>query len=301
MPFLLAVMGQTGSGKSAIAEQLSERTGARLINSDAFQVYRGLDIGTAKPSEKHRYDLLDVVDPTEDFGAGDWIQRVVPILEQTFEIGQSAILVGGSGYYVRALMEEYRAMKAAPDPELRKDICEKEREHGLGHLVDWLNRIDPNCKIDFQNPVRVRRALERALTSSSELEFRIPSYLKLKISTNPNMNELESAWDARVQSMLDLGWEDEVRDLLQKGVPETSPGFRAIGYQSVSRYLNGELDRNQMVTDIVTKTRQFAKRQRTWLRTEPSVLLMPQSRLNHDGFLESVEYAFGAIKSLGEK
>ena len=115
------------------------------------------------------------------------------------------------------------------------------------------------------------------------------------------MNELESAWDARVQSMLDLGWEDEVRDLLQKGVPETSPGFRAIGYQSVSRYLNGELDRNQMVTDIVTKTRQFAKRQRTWLRTEPSVLLMPQSRLNHDGFLESVEYAFGAIKSLGEK
>src|SRR5688572_23240532 len=121
-PFLLAVMGPTASGKTDLAEHLADETGAQLINADAFQVYKGFDIGTAKSVNANRYELIDIREPDESFGVGEFVQLANAELERLFAGGTSAIVVGGTGLYVRALFEEYEAMSGPPDPQLRADL-----------------------------------------------------------------------------------------------------------------------------------------------------------------------------------
>ena len=158
-PALVALMGPTASGKSDLAEALADRIDARLINADAFQVYRGMDIGTGKPSQKERYLLLDLVSPSEQFGLGEWLRLAVAALEEIFKQGRNAIVVGGTGLYIRALMEEYADVAAAPDPSLRASLMKRPIEE----LRQELRSRAPNVfeSTDIANPLRVRRALEK--------------------------------------------------------------------------------------------------------------------------------------------
>src|SRR5205085_344215 len=121
-------MGPTASGKSSLAEALAEQLDAQLINADAFQVYRGMDIGTGKSSCKERYLLLDLVSPSQQFGLGEWLRLAVVELERLFAEGRSAIVVGGTGLYIRALMEEYAEISSAPDPQLRSELMGRDVE-----------------------------------------------------------------------------------------------------------------------------------------------------------------------------
>ena len=276
-------MGQTGSGKTELAELIADELGAQLINADAFQVYRGLDIGTNKPRDRAKYKLLDIVEPSDDFGAGLWIQLAVKELIELFDHGQSAVLVGGTGFYIRALMEEYEEIATAPDPALRAELEVRESECGLKTLVQELLELSPTTTVDLQNPVRVRRALERELSGPSRMMFKLPGFVKLKLATNPELESLERGLVDRVSEMWDAGWPSEVEGVLSKGVPTTSPGFRAIGYQSVAGFVKGDCTRDEAEAEIVLKTRQYAKRQRTWLRSEPGLQHLPLTRIYDDG------------------
>lgn len=272
-PLLLAIMGPTASGKTALAEALAEQLGAQLINADAFQVYRGLDIGTGKSEHKDRYALVDVVAPSEQFGLGEWVRLAQTALWEAWGERRSAILVGGTGLYIRALMEEYTDMHDRPSEELRESVLELERNSGPAAVLAELRRLSPSNKaLELaSNPLRIRRALERVLAGKQPIEIKLPPYRKRKIAVSPPLDVLVQRIDARIEEMLNAGWLDEVARLREAGVSLDAPGLKALGYRNLWQYLEGEKTLETAVDEIRLATRQYAKRQRTWLRSEPGL------------------------------
>lgn len=265
-------MGPTGSGKTELAERIADLTGAQLINADAFQIYRGLTIGTAKPDDPSRYLLVDVLAPQEPFGVGEFVTQASEHLAQIYEQGRSAILVGGTGLYVRALFEEYADMAPLPDPDLRSRLEAALASGGVDTLFQELERLDPNAAkvVDRYNPVRVRRAIERHY-SPNRLEFSLPPFRKFKVSLAPPIDVLHGYIERRLDRMLSKGWDTEVEHLRSAGVTLSAPAMRAIGYATIWRYLDGEIELEEARERILIEMKQYAKRQRTWLRREPSL------------------------------
>lgn len=282
MPKLIAIMGPTGSGKSTVAEALARQFDAQLINADAFMVYRGFDIGTNKPTDRTRYELLDIRDPEEQFGVGEWISCSLPILEQCFETGRNVIVVGGTGLYIRSLFENYSLMQPAPDPELRERIRNRIRIAGLEAVFEELRDLAPSIaeKLDSKNPARVQRALERALSPQPEMTWRLPAFEKCKFGLSVSPDLLEIALSERIDVMLRTGWADEVRRILSHGVSDRAPAMRAIGYQTMSQFVNGQISEADMRAEIFVATRQYAKRQRTWMRSEPGLMQLDIASLD---------------------
>jgi len=268
-PLLVAVMGPTASGKSDLAESLASALDAVLLNADAFQVYRGLDIGTAKPTERERYRLIDIKSPSEPFGVGEWALLAQRELEALFASRRHVVVVGGTGLNVRALFEQYATMGSPPDSDLRRELTETP----LQVLVARLATLDPDAyaRVDLRNPARVRRAVERALNPGEPIELRLPPYKKIKFALDRDPLELEARIARRVQSMVQNGWVKEVAGLRESGVSFDDPGMRAIGYRTLWRHLDGEIELGEAVATTIVDTRRYAKRQRTWLRTEPNL------------------------------
>ncbi|MCW5937388.1 MAG: tRNA (adenosine(37)-N6)-dimethylallyltransferase MiaA [Fimbriimonadaceae bacterium] len=280
-PWLAAVMGPTGSGKTALAESLAEATGALLVNADAFQIYRGFDIGTNKPEDRARYHLIDIRDPGEEFGVGEWVLLAQAVLTRAFQDQRPIVVVGGTGFYIRALFEEYVDLRRPPDPAVRAELMAREQKEGLAALVEDLLHRDPETSVDLRNPVRVRRALERLSTPKDIVAVELPAFRKFKFALNPSPEPFENRLRARVNEMFEAGWPAEVEGLLKKGVREDCPAMRAIGYQCIVKYLRGAINREQAESEIFLATRQYAKRQRTWLRSEPRLIqLTPRDTLD---------------------
>ncbi|MCW5941236.1 MAG: tRNA (adenosine(37)-N6)-dimethylallyltransferase MiaA [Fimbriimonadaceae bacterium] len=273
VPFLLALMGPTASGKSDLAEALADRTGADLVNADAFQIYRGLDVGTGKPLRKADYRLVDIRDPSERFGVGEYVREAQAVLTEAFAGGRSAILVGGTGFYVRALFEEYADLRESPDPALRSELERRERDEGPATLVEDLTQRAPEvaARIDLMNPVRVRRALERVLGEPSLVPVKLPPFRRVKHAILTTPEELERRIVHRVANMMHNGWIEEVTRLRDGGADRQWPGLRAIGYGAIWDFLEGGASRHATESRIVEETRRYAKRQRTWLRSEPNL------------------------------
>lgn len=277
-PKLVAVIGPTASGKTGIAERLADLLGAQLINADAFQVYRGMDIGTAKPQAKDRYLLLDLKDPREAFGAGEWVRLACGSLRRLWSESRSAVIVGGTGFYTRALLERYTDLQGPPPEELRAELMAREAREGLPALAGELARIDPDAaaRVDPRNPVRVRRALERALHRSGNVPVDLPPFDELKIGVDWDVRTLDARIETRAHALIASGWVAEVRGLLADGVPRNAPGMRAIGYSPLASYLGGDISLDGAIAQIVLATRQYAKRQRTWMRSEPRLFRLPR-------------------------
>ena len=293
-------MGPTGSGKSAVAEEIAARTGAQLVSADAFMVYRGFDIGTNKPADRSRYELIDIVDPDEGFGVGRWVSLAAEVLGKTWDEGRSAVVVGGTGLYVRALFEQYDDLKPAPDPALRAELGRREREEGLEALVAELIERDPGAEqsVDLRNPVRVRRALERLADDRPTIEVALPPYAKAKFALNPPKQALDARLEERAAQMFDSGWPEEVSGLLRAGVERCGPGFRAIGYDCIVDLLDGKLSRAEALERVVAKTRQYAKRQRTWLRSEPGAVLIPVGQSDAEPGQRAIDMIMSYLISL---
>lgn len=260
-------MGPTASGKSAIAEAVADLFGAQLINADAFQMYRGLDVGTAKPRNREAYRLLDVLEPYESFTAGAWVKSCHEVLAESAATGKSAVVVGGTGFYIRALTEAYDQMRGPVDPEVRAAL----HQRSLEDLVAELLRSDPGAAgtTDLQNPARVIRAIERTLSAAAEPPPPIPYATVVKVGVTLPTEELDRRILLRTNDMLISGWEQEVRDLLNRGIHADAPGMRAIGYRQIANFLEGKVPEEDLAPEIILKTRHYAKRQRTWLRSEP--------------------------------
>ncbi len=290
-------MGPTASGKTDLAEALADRLDAALLNADAFQVYRGLDIGTAKPAQRERYRLLDLVEPSEPFGLGEWVRLAQTELEALHAQGRSAVVVGGTGLYLRALCEEYDALHPTPPPELREALATLESEGGLPALLARLAELPPEAGagVDLRNPQRVRRAIEKAL-GGPPIPVRTPYAKRLKFGLCVERRNLSQRIEERTATMLKDGWVDEVATLRARGFRPDDPGFRAIGYRHVWSYLEGVWGLSETLDRTVTETLQYAKRQETWLRKEPNLIPLPQGSAK-----ERLESAIRRIFVLNEE
>ena len=292
LPYLIAVMGETASGKTALAESVAERLGAQLVNADNFQVYRGMDVGTAKPADKSKYKLLDIKNPDEQFGVGEFVQLALPILEECYNRGQSVVVVGGTGLNTRALFEEFSGMMGTPDPELREELNRTFAERGLPPLVERLRQLDDAAaqRVDLANPVRVIRAIERASTEETQFDFKLPPFRKSKFCIDLPTEALNRRIETRVHQMVQNEWLLEIERLREDGYRPDDPGFRAIGYRAMWDVAEERKGLDQAIAETVLESKRYAKRQRTWLRREPNL-----NRLSADSDTNLVEQAMASL------
>lgn len=297
-PVLVAIMGPTGSGKSALAERLADELGLQLINADAFQVYRGMDIGTNKSPRKSEYLLVDEVNPSFQFGLGEWLSRISTPLSNLWKKQQGAVVVGGTGLYIRALFEEFSGLHGEPDPDLRQALIDEETAYGPLHMVSKLLQLDPETTVAVSNPLRVRRALERLLQPRPLEPVALPPFHRIKFGLWPEPGLLNEYLAARVRAMWDAGWPEEVSRLMGAGIGREAPGFRAIGYQDIFDHLNGELVEEEVLARVTEATRRYAKRQRTWLRSEPHLVRVELGQIDGPHVEEAAVRVLAKINSL---
>ena len=280
VPNLVVVMGPTASGKSEVAEAIANFHNAPIINGDAFQIYRGMDIGTAKPKDKSNYHLLDIRNPNEDFGVGEYVILASELLHEFYNQNRSVVICGGTGLYIRALTEEYRDLFPSPSAELRLKVAEM----NLDEAVDSLTKLDPNgsSNMDLKNEIRVKRALEKKMENRIPIQFSVPPFMIKKIAIIPPSQLSQVKIKQRTQEMFQNGWVAEVKDLLNKGYGLGNPGFRALGYEAIAEYLQEKGNEMDLVERIENDTVRYAKRQRTWLRAEPNLVVF-------DGVSEALE------------
>ncbi len=262
-------MGPTASGKSALALELAERLGGEILCADSATVYRGLDVGTAKPSHEERqrvpHHLLDLLDPEETFN----LNRFLELARQLVERLELPIVVGGTGLYIRALLEGYALPEAPADEAFRQEA----QHRTLEDLKQELASKDPEAVaiVDLQNPRRVIRALEviRATGSFSRHYVKNPlPYPTLKLALNPPDHLLRYRIERRARQMLAEGLLEEVRTLAQKGYSPHIHRLRIIGYREMLAVVEGRETLDKAMQDLVTSTWQFSRRQCTWLRSE---------------------------------
>lgn len=274
---LVCILGCTASGKTGLSLRLAQRFPAELVSVDSAQVYRGLDIGTAKPTAQERaqvrHHLIDLVEPERAFSVAEFVELTRKALTDIHQRGALPILVGGTGLYLRALLEGYQLVEAPPDHELRRSLSERPLEA----LKDELARLDPKAieMVDLQNPRRVQRALEVCLITGGRFsEFyqkRDPGYRTLKIGLSWSRQELAQRITLRTEQMFDQGWVEEVIRLKENGHGPFLRQQRVIGYTEILDHLQGEFDLAECRQRIVQSTLRLAKRQRTWLKKETSV------------------------------
>jgi tRNA dimethylallyltransferase len=288
-PALIGIFGPTASGKTCLAEALADRLDAHLINADAFQAYAGMDIGTGKTLQPERYALISFLKPSEPYGVGDFVLRARQHIAEWAQTNRSVIVVGGTGLYLRALFENYSGMVAAPSPEIRASLNEEWKSGGLAPLVERLKSRAPQVALetDLKNPVRVIRALERLEGEPLRLP-QIPEMRQFKFGLVPDEAGHGKAIEDRVDQMVQNGWVEEVQRLKQTGFGPSDPGFRAIGYRQIYQFLVREAASESMVEQIKLETRQYAKRQLTWMRTEPRLTVLNVAESGSNDLVASV-------------
>ncbi|HYL47688.1 MAG TPA: tRNA (adenosine(37)-N6)-dimethylallyltransferase MiaA [Candidatus Limnocylindrales bacterium] len=280
---LVVILGPTATGKSSLAISLAEKLHGEILACDSTQVYRRFDIGTAKISPGERrgipHHLLDVVEPTEIFTAGDYQRRASEVLADLRRRKKLAIVTAGTGLYLKALLE---GLSDAPtrSEELRRRLRDKAAQRGPSSLHKLLHRLDPDAsrRIAERDTQKVIRALEMRLLAGKpvgEIHRRgrksLEGYEVKKIGLLPPRPALYARIDARVRAMVEAGWIEEVQALIASGVPEGAKPFQFIGYSQLHEHLAGRLSKEDAIHQIQQATRQFAKRQITWFRKETEV------------------------------
>jgi len=285
-PPAIALMGPTASGKTNLAIRLAQELNGEIISVDSGLVYRGMDIGTAKPTMDERqgvsHHLIDILDPAEAFSTGQFRERALELAAAITARGRLPLLVGGTMLYFNALFHGLAQLPPA-DPEVRSRIDEEAARLGWARLHEELGKVDPQAaaRIHPNDPQRIQRALEVYRITGiplSELcaqaESACPPFEFIRIIVAPaNREVLHERIRLRFLGMLELGFVEEVQKLFERGnLNEHMPSMRAVGYRQVWAYLKGEYDYGTMVERAIIATRQFAKRQYTWLRRERSAL-----------------------------
>lgn len=282
-PSLVLLAGPTASGKSALARELAQQHEAEIVNLDAFQLYRGMRIGTAQPSPEERAQvphwLYDFCDPRQGMSAAAYAALADQTADEIFSRGKRVIFVGGTGFYLRALL--YGLFEAPPvDEALRASLTERSLlPGGKEALHHELAQVDPESasRLPINDAYRVTRALEVflqtgiSLTEHHRAQQRGPRYRFLLLALDPPHEELAAKQARRLAVMMQAGWLEEVRALQEEGITESAPGCKAIGYRALFSVLRGEKTRAEAEAEILREHKAYAKRQRTWLRAEPGV------------------------------
>ena len=291
LPPAVFVMGPTASGKTDLAIELAQQFPVDVISVDSALVYRDMNIGTAKPSAEelalapHR--LIDVVDPTESYSAARFREDALQEMAEITAAGRIPLLVGGTMLYFRALEQGLSRLPRA-DEAVRRQLIEEAERNGWGHMHEKLAAVDPAAadRIHPNDPQRIQRALEvHAVTGRpmSELQQeergeKLP-YRIIKFILAPHTREeLRERIARRFHGMLEAGFEQEVRELLEKyPLSPDLPSMRSVGYRQMLLYILGEWSYDEMVSKGITATHQLAKRQMTWLRSEKNAVWLQQN------------------------
>jgi tRNA dimethylallyltransferase len=286
MPPAIALMGPTASGKTRLAIELAKALDGEVISVDSALVYRGMDIGTAKPGEEERegvpHHLIDILDPAEAYSTGRFREEALALMADIAARGKLPILAGGTMLYFNALFHGLSALPSA-DPEVRRQIDEEAAVRGWPEMHGELARIDPAAaaRIHPNDPQRIQRALEVYRVTGIPLTVLcaetkappLPFDLVRLIVAPADREALHERIRRRFLDMIERGFIDEVRSLYERGdLHADFPSIRAVGYRQVWAYFEGEYDRDAMIERAVIATRQFAKRQFTWLRREGTAL-----------------------------
>jgi tRNA dimethylallyltransferase len=276
LPPLVAIVGPTAVGKTSLSIRLAEEVGSEIISADSRQVYRGMDIGTAKatPQERARvpHHLLDVVDPDEPLSLAEFQEMAYVAVDEVLARGRIPFLVGGTGQYVMAVLEGWQVPRVPPDEDLRAELYSQAEQEGPEVLHTRLQRLDPAAAdhIDARNVRRVVRALEVCLLTgqpiSEQQGKRPPPYRRLIIGLTLPRRQLYRHIDERVDRMLEAGLEKEVRYLVAQGYHFDLPAMSGVGYGQFAPYLAGEQKLQEVVQAIKRATRRFVRQQANWFR-----------------------------------
>ena len=276
---LLVIAGPTASGKSALAIFLAGVFNGEVISADSMQVYEGMDIGTARPSKEELamvpHHMFSIISPGEPFSVGEYVRLVRPLIDRMHKHGKLPIIAGGTGLYIRAVVDGLcEAPKA--DREIRRKFLKEEEDHGKGYLYKRLCEVDPISagRIEANDIVRIMRALEVYEISGipiSEIQsthgFLEGQYDYFMIGLTMDRKELYKGIEGRVDRMIEMGLESEVKGLMGKGY-ESFLLMNGLGYKQIAGYIKGWYSLDEAVNLLKRDTRRYAKRQLTWFRRD---------------------------------
>ena len=280
---VVVIVGPTASGKTDLAVRLAEGCAGEIVNADSMQVYRGMDIGTAKPSPELRqrvpHHLIDIVEPDVNFSASDFRREAARAIADIVERGRRAFVVGGTGLYIRALLQGLVDSPSGAET-VRRELEETAERFGNEALLEELARVDPviaawlhpNDRLRIVRALEVYRLTGRPISQQrSEHGFADEYYRALKIGLTVERRELYERIDRRVERMIAEGLVEEVRALLGRGFSPGAKALRSIGYRQVCGYLAGEYGLDEAVRLTKRDTRHYAKRQLTWFNKESEI------------------------------
>ena len=283
-PQVVVITGPTATGKTALGALLAKTIGGEVVSADSMQVYKYMDIGTAKPSAEDMlgvpHHMLDVVLPQDDYSVARYVLDATQCVDDILSRNNLPIIVGGTGLYIDSLLSG-RGFSARADAALRRELEEEYDNIGGEAMLRKLSVFDPDGaeRLHSNDKKRIVRAFEAYMTTGKpisqhdkETKAIPPRYAALKIALSfSDRAELYSRIDRRVDGMLSLGFEREVRNLLEMGVPRGATSMQAIGYKEMVAVLTGESSLETSVEKIKMESRRYAKRQLTWLRRDPDV------------------------------
>ncbi len=282
MPSLIALVGPTAVGKTATAVELCCDFEGEIVSADSRQIYRKLDIGTAKPSPAERaaavHHLVDVIDPDEVLGLAEYQELAYAAIEDILARGRVPFLVGGTGQWVRAVVEGWGVPRVPPDHILRAELEAEAEQVGPETLHARLAAVDPEAaaRIDYRNVRRVIRALEVYLKTGAPISQHqraepLP-YRILQVGLTMPRQALYARVDARIERMLDEGLVDEVRSLMAEGYHLGLPAMSGLGYRQIGEYLTGKLSLDEAVHLVKRETRRYIRQQYNWFRLDDSAI-----------------------------
>lgn len=281
---IICIAGPTASGKTALAVAMAKALDGEVISCDSMQIYRGMDIGTAKPTVQEMagipHHMLDVAEPGEDFSVSRYCTLADPILQDILSRGKTAIIAGGTGLYMDALIRG-NAFAPYPSTGMREKLEVEAEELGMEAMLEKLRNIDPHAaeKLHIADRKRIIRALEvwyetgKTITEHNLMTQAIPpKYQPVWFGLeDENRADLYARIDRRVDAMLDAGLMDEIKALLDRGISEKSTAMQAIGYKEFVDVLQGEFSLQEATDRVKQASRHYAKRQLTWFRRNPQI------------------------------
>jgi tRNA dimethylallyltransferase len=278
-PKVVAVIGATATGKTAVGVELAIELGGEVVNGDSRLFYRGMDVATAKPTPAEirgvPHHLIDFLDPNEKFSLGEYLRKARLSIEEISNRGKFPIVVGGSGQYIWALIEGWEVPEIEPDLQLRAELDAKLKNHGVQSLAEQLQRIAPDIagSTDLKNPRRVIRAIERASagesdSKSSQQKAAEEPFESCIVGLSAERTVLHQRVIDRLEMMRKLGWVNEVESLLKSGYSDEGRALSGIGYRQMIGHLSGEYDLEEAIRLTAVATNRLIRQQSNWFKSD---------------------------------
>lgn len=298
---LIIILGPTAVGKTKLSIDLAKKLSTEIISGDSMLVYKGFDIGTAKPTIEEmagiKHHIIDILEPWQNFNVNDFQEKVKPLIKQLNDLGKIPILAGGTGLYVKSLVEGYIFNKTSKDDNYRCYLEKLAQEHGKEYVYDMLKQVDLETanRLHINNFNRIIRALEVHHLGQEQIsqqnhyeltgELIYNTYI---VGLHRERQHLYERINQRVDMMIDNGFVEEVRTLLSNGAQLDWQSMKGIGYREIAEYINGNISLDYAIDEIKKATRHFAKRQFTWYKKMPYISWYDAEKLSYNELLAKV-------------